>query len=84
LKYHKIVLNTLLKYLFICYLLIVLQLVLVKSVSNEEIEIPKLPKNEINTLLENESSTNKEFCIYAEKIWSEWLILTMLILVTIQ
>ena len=70
-KYHKIVLNTLLKYLFICYLLIVLQLVLVKSVSNEEIEIPKLPKNEINTLLENESSTNKEFCIYAEKIWSE-------------
>jgi hypothetical protein len=33
----------------------------VRSVSNEETEIPKLPNNETNTLLENKSSTNKEF-----------------------
>ena len=37
-----------------------------RSVSNEETEIPKLPNNETNTLLENKSSTNKEFWIYTE------------------
>jgi len=39
-----------------------------KSVSYAETEISKLAKNETNTVLENESSTNKEFCIFTESI----------------